>query len=196
MTTTIKGTSTSDVLDCRTATANLSINGLGGNDTIYGGNGSDTIYGSTGNDRIVAGRGNDYLDGGAGSDTIMAGAGSDTIIGGAGIDVLVGGTGHDVFRFAPGDSGWGPAGGGDVIRGFKGVGSGGHGDVLEFLNFGPDAHLDYLGTSSKVATLQYYAVFNAPDADLASRTDVYAVVVGAADAAAHKVLVAGDYVFR
>jgi Ca2+-binding RTX toxin-like protein len=83
----------------------LTINGLGGNDTIdarslkadsvrftiNGGDGNDTITGSDGSDLINGGRGNDVVNMGAGNDTFVwnPGDGSDTVDGGDGIDFLV-----------------------------------------------------------------------------------------------------------
>jgi Ca2+-binding RTX toxin-like protein len=83
----------------------LTVNGLGGNDTIdarslkadsvrfaiNGGDGNDTITGSDGSDLINGGRGNDVVNMGAGADTFVwnPGDGSDTVDGGAGTDFLV-----------------------------------------------------------------------------------------------------------
>ncbi|CAN0582216.1 unnamed protein product, partial [Laminaria digitata] len=51
------------------ATPTLSIQGLGGNDTILGGNSANTIDGGAGNDLIYSGGGDDTLTGGSGTDT-------------------------------------------------------------------------------------------------------------------------------
>jgi Ca2+-binding RTX toxin-like protein len=91
----------------------LTVQGLGGNDTITaatlaagvialtldGGAGNDTILGSQGADTILGGDGNDFIDGNQGNDTASMGAGndifqwdpgdgSDTVDGGAGTDTL------------------------------------------------------------------------------------------------------------
>ena len=84
---------------------NLTVNGLGGNDTIdarslkadavrfmiNGGDGNDTITGSDGSDLITGGRGNDMVNMGAGDDTFVwnPGDGSDTVDGQGGTDFLV-----------------------------------------------------------------------------------------------------------
>ncbi len=83
----------------------LTINGLGGNDTIdasalkagqvnlviNGGDGNDTITGSAGNDTIIGGRGTDVAKLGAGDDTFVwnPGDGSDTVDGQSGTDTLL-----------------------------------------------------------------------------------------------------------
>ncbi|MFT3883688.1 MAG: calcium-binding protein [Gemmatales bacterium] len=83
----------------------LTLNGMGGNDTIdakslkadsvlltiNGGDGDDTITGSDGNDFINGGRGNDVMLGGAGDDTFTwnPGDGSDTIEGQDGFDAMI-----------------------------------------------------------------------------------------------------------
>ena len=59
-----------------TATENVQINGLAGNDTITAGNGLSTITDLT-------------LDGGDDNDTIVGGDGADTILGGDGVDTVV-----------------------------------------------------------------------------------------------------------
>jgi Ca2+-binding RTX toxin-like protein len=61
----------------------LTVNGLGGNDSI------DASHLPAG---ILL-----TLDGGAGNDTLTGGAGNDTLIGGPGIDILDGGTGNNVL---------------------------------------------------------------------------------------------------
>ena len=83
----------------------LTVNGLGGNDTINasglkagqvnltinGGDGDDKITGSQGNDLVIGGRGNDTALMGAGDDTFVwnPGDGSDTVDGQAGNDTLL-----------------------------------------------------------------------------------------------------------
>ena len=112
-----------------------------------------------------------------------------------GNDMLYAGTGHDIFRFAPNDSGWTENKGGDTIIGFKGLGSGGQGDIIEFLNYGPDAHLECIGSSAKVVGQQYYAVYARPGTGEVNRVDVIAIKLDAA-AAAGRTLAEGDHVFH
>jgi len=71
-----------------------------------------------GNDTITTGSGDDTIDGAAGIDTIVAGAGDDSITGGAGDDILTGGTGQDTFVFVTATDGM------DTIKDFT-AGTGG-----------------------------------------------------------------------
>ena len=75
------------------ATSGISIDGLGGNDSLTGGDFSDAISGGSGNDTINGGGGNDVLLGGPGDDIIIGGAGNDDIVGGPGNDTIDGGDG-------------------------------------------------------------------------------------------------------
>ncbi|MEL6476244.1 MAG: Hint domain-containing protein [Pseudomonadota bacterium] len=76
-----------DEFDASVDTAGVSVDGLGGNDTLTGGSGDDTF---------AAGLGDDIVYGGAGADTLNdtggshggTGNGNDTFYGGAGNDVL------------------------------------------------------------------------------------------------------------
>jgi Ca2+-binding RTX toxin-like protein len=94
----------------------LSVNGLGGPDTIScsgnlalvgvplildGGDGNDTISGSNGPDTILGGPGNDIIDGNQGNDFILMGADDDTFIWdpGDGNDVVEGQGGNDTIMF-------------------------------------------------------------------------------------------------
>ena len=75
----------------------VSINTLGGDDTITIGPGvrACTIDGGMGNDSITAGDGADSIRGDAGNDTILGGAGNDTIMGNTEDDSITGGDGAD-----------------------------------------------------------------------------------------------------
>jgi Ca2+-binding RTX toxin-like protein len=62
----------------------LTVNGLGGNDTMTAGNGLDALIdivfnGGAGNDSLAGGDGDDVLTGGAGADTFVFGRGVDEI---------------------------------------------------------------------------------------------------------------------
>jgi diphthamide synthase (EF-2-diphthine--ammonia ligase) len=72
-----------------------------------------TMIGGGGSDSLTGGAGSDTLSGGAGNDTLTGGAGSDALTGGAGSDALTGGAGNDTFNFGLGDAaiiGWASGG--------------------------------------------------------------------------------------
>ena len=71
--------------------------GRGGNDTIYAGIGDDTVSGGTGGDLLYAGEDNDTLYGDDGTDTLYGEAGDDTLYGGSEVDTLYGGAGNDTL---------------------------------------------------------------------------------------------------
>jgi hypothetical protein len=119
--TTVDGTANGDVI-CINAD-NVTVNALGGNDTIVdngtgniiylgdgndiydgtlgdgstvdGGAGADTITGTPGEDEFTGGDGDDTLIGGESDDTISGGAGADNLEGDAGADDLSGDVGND-----------------------------------------------------------------------------------------------------
>jgi Ca2+-binding RTX toxin-like protein len=85
----------------------LSINGLGGPDTITAGNG----LAATGIQLILdGGEGDDNITGGDGNDIIYGGPGNDTVHGGRGNDMIFLGLGDDIVIWNPGD-------GSDTIEG-------------------------------------------------------------------------------
>ncbi|PHZ86274.1 Ig-like domain-containing protein [Paremcibacter congregatus] len=67
-------------LDKGTATANLTVTGKAGDDSITTGSGADIIIGAGGGDTISSGAGVDFIRGGEGLDTIDAGSGDDVIV--------------------------------------------------------------------------------------------------------------------
>jgi Ca2+-binding RTX toxin-like protein len=78
----------------------LSVNGLGGPDTIMGANGLATL----GIPLVLdGGDGDDIIAGGDGNDTIIGGADNDTVSGGRGNDVIFLGDGNDTCTWNPGD---------------------------------------------------------------------------------------------
>ncbi len=97
-------TSHADSVNLSSASANLSISGRGGADTIIGGLGSDTIdasaSASTAAVVLTDLSGNNLMIGGAGNDTITTGSGNDTIIGNLGNDVIDAGSGMDTVAFS------------------------------------------------------------------------------------------------
>ncbi|MBD2327005.1 calcium-binding protein [Alkalinema sp. FACHB-956] len=96
-------------------TDKLTVNGLGGNDTLRattlrsdliqftadGGDGDDTILGGVGVDILFGGLGNDFIDGNRGNDIAFLGAGDDIFQWdpGDGSDVVEGQAGFDTLRF-------------------------------------------------------------------------------------------------
>ena len=97
-------TSHADSVNLSSASANLSISGRGGADTIIGGLGSDTIdasaSASTAAVVLTDLSGNNLMIGGAGNDTITTGSGNDTIIGNLGNDVIDAGSGMDTVAYS------------------------------------------------------------------------------------------------
>ena len=69
--------------------ADASLIGGSGNDTLEGGSGDDTLRGNSGHDLLLGLGGNDLLDGDSGHDTFVGGDGDDTIEGGDGFDTVL-----------------------------------------------------------------------------------------------------------
>ncbi|CTQ55683.1 Hemolysin IA [Roseibium album] len=110
------GTTSSGYFDQSSDTASHSVDGVGGNDTIYTGSGDDRIEGGSvsGDDAISGGGGRDLLFGETGTDNISGGSGDDVIVGGEGSDYMNGGDGSDLFMYGLGD-------GSDTINAGSGV---------------------------------------------------------------------------
>ncbi len=115
-----------------TGALTLSVNGLGGNDTITGANGLAAL-----GIPIVynGGDGDDTITGGDGNDTIFGGTGNNTISGGRGNDVVFLGSGTNTFVWNPGD-------GSDTVEGQNGT------NTLQFncSNVGENINLSANGT--------------------------------------------------
>jgi Ca2+-binding RTX toxin-like protein len=95
--------------------AALTVNGMGGVNSLAGRGGSgagtayvgtlalhagdsgDTLIGGLGSDLLAGGAGNDVLEGREGADTLQGGGGNDSLAGHGGNDLLVGGAGSDSF---------------------------------------------------------------------------------------------------
>jgi Ca2+-binding RTX toxin-like protein len=75
---TIIGTPCDDVI--RAPRSITTVNGEGGNDTIFGGRGNDHLNGGDGNDRLYGGIGDDQLRGEAGDDRLSGGFGADSLL--------------------------------------------------------------------------------------------------------------------
>jgi Ca2+-binding RTX toxin-like protein len=90
-----------------TDAGDISVDALGGNDTIIatitgnatlkGGDGDDSLTGSNGLDVLLGGSGNDILLGGLGGDILDGGSGTDEITGGAGDDIYIINDGNDTI---------------------------------------------------------------------------------------------------
>lgn len=98
------GTPASETINHSTETADVTIYGFGGNDTLIGGSGNDALYGGSGNDSLTGGSGNDVLidtlgsnalNGGNDDDVLVGGIGTTDGSGGSGGDILIGGVGND-----------------------------------------------------------------------------------------------------
>ncbi|MDA9019555.1 Hint domain-containing protein [Flavimaricola sp.] len=93
-----KLTSGNDAVDATAKTADNSVNGLDGDDTLTLGSGNDRLEGWNGNDTLDGGGGNDGIWGQAGNDTIYGNTGDDGIYAGGGDDIVYGGEGNDHLR--------------------------------------------------------------------------------------------------
>jgi len=87
----------------------LTVNGLGGNDSLSGGALAALMLLT-----LDGGEGNDALNGGNGGDLLLGGSGNDTIDGNQGNETALMGDGNDTFVWDPGD-------GSDVVEGQSGV---------------------------------------------------------------------------
>jgi Ca2+-binding RTX toxin-like protein len=115
-----------------TGVTSLTINALGGNDTvtldpsvtlpasITGGAGNDTLSGGAGADAIAGGLGADRILGGAGADSLKGGVGADDLRGNGGSDWLRGGAGNDTLRGNGGNDTLNGGGGSDLLLGARG----------------------------------------------------------------------------
>jgi Ca2+-binding RTX toxin-like protein len=106
---TVDGLAGNDVIDATELPAadygKLTIHGSDGDDTITGGQGADTIFGDAGNDRIAGFKGADTMSGGAGDDTLIwnNGDANDVTNGDDGFDVTEVNTGaaNDAMTVKP-----------------------------------------------------------------------------------------------
>jgi VCBS repeat-containing protein len=110
----------------------VTIDLLGGNDTVTSGSGNDVIDGGMGNDTINAGNGANQITAGEGNDTITTLSGADTISGGTGNDTINSGAGNDTLSANEGDDTLIAGEGNDTLSGGVGTDTlyGGSGDDL------------------------------------------------------------------
>lgn len=95
-----------NITGAETALDTLTVNGLGGNDTIDASRLPANLIGLTlnsgdGDDFIIGSQGNDLINGGRGADTALMGAGDDTFVWnpGDGSDIVEGQSGADSMQF-------------------------------------------------------------------------------------------------
>ncbi len=122
--------------------------GGAGNDFIDGGTGADSLFGGDNNDTITGGDGADSIDGGNGNDNLVGDAGNDTITGGAGADSMFGGLGNDRFIVGPGD----------VVDGGEDPGDGDT-DVIDLFGSGftrQTADIVFGGGDNEAGTITFY----------------------------------------
>ena len=81
------GSSSDNIWLTKDVSKPTSLNGSGGNDSIWAGSGKDTISGGSGNDELGGQAGNDSITGGDGDDTLYGGTGTDTLNGENGNDI-------------------------------------------------------------------------------------------------------------
>jgi len=96
----LTGSAFNDVLDLSSQGPGLTVDGLGGNDTIYGTLGFDTLEGGAGNDTLYGGESADTLsDSGGTSANLFGDDGDDTLTIASTIvnGILAGGTGEDLL---------------------------------------------------------------------------------------------------
>lgn len=141
------GSATADVI-LDLVGGNDCVCGSGGDDLILVGPGNDWVFGGEGDDQIVGGAGADWIFGDGGNDTIAGDGGNDVLIGGAGDDTINGGANDDVLQGQAGadtllgDAGADSLSGGsenDQLFGGTGIDTLSGGDGADTLEGGPDA---------------------------------------------------------
>lgn len=133
-------------VDFADPTESLTVNALGGNDTVTindldGGAFGVAANGGSGQDSLTGGNGTDMLNGGGNDDTLTGGDGDDILMGGGGRDSLDGGAGNDRLN--------GQGATGDTLRGGAGddLLNGGAGDDVLF----DEADADFLLTNTAMS---------------------------------------------
>ena len=100
---------------------NVTLDGAGGNDSLYGGAKDDVLITHDGSDRLDGRNGNDTLTSGSGDDTLYSGNHEDLLDSGAGNDLLVSGNGNDTLTSDEGDDTLTGGMGDDTIDGGNGI---------------------------------------------------------------------------
>jgi Ca2+-binding RTX toxin-like protein len=123
-----------DVTQSEAANDRMTVNGLGGDDTLAGG-----ILSAVTQLTLDGGVGNDTINGGNGADVLIGGDGNDAIDGNQGNDIGFMGAGNDTFTWDPGD-------GSDIVEG--------QGD-LDTLRFNGSAGAEIFAASSNGGRLLF-----------------------------------------
>ena len=117
----------------------ISYGGLSANVTVAGGEGADSLVGSLGADSLAGDAGADTILGGGGLDTLWGGDGDDLLVGRSGGDNLVGGSGADTVSYADATTGAAAtldsagnvgAASGDTLTGIEALLGSAHADTL------------------------------------------------------------------
>ena len=87
-----------DIVNISGQSAEGTIRGNNGNDSLTGGVSDDSISGGSGNDILTGGAGDDVIQGDGDNDSLYGGVGNDLLIGGYEDDVLIGGAGNDILH--------------------------------------------------------------------------------------------------
>ncbi len=146
-------------------TADDTIDGGAGQDTIYGQEGDDSISGGADDDQLYGEEGNDTIDGGLGADHIYGGLGDDSIVGGDGDDTLDGGAGNDLLTGGLGNDLFTVGGGNDTITDF---GTGETGPLDDRVDATPDddqANNDFVDLAPYYNWTTYNAAVASGDID-------------------------------
>ena len=147
-----------------------------------------TVEALGGSDSVIGTRFSDQLNGGDGSDGLNGLGGNDVLRGGGGSDRVSGGSGDDNFVFFAGDL-MNARGGADHIIDFHSLaGSGSEHDIISLFGFGPGTTLTFDRYAGGGGSLQYYRVD-----DPGNPADSGYILVQMANGTAK--LTAGDYSF-
>lgn len=121
-------------------TAQASLKGGGGNDSITGGGGDDTLLGGAGRDTLRGGKGNDTLDGQAGNDLLDGGDGTDSLDYSSRTEPITKSAAEMIFRMGRDDT--------DAYTNVERVLCGSGDDRIQLGDDPSDIHVVYTGTGN------------------------------------------------